>query len=101
MREVRSLTRHTTKRPAFAPRQAGMLPPRRERPRIPSTGRRHPEYFQDLRTGLHSWYFALQSIAAVSRADGQGHRASVTAMSLNFKRISLSLNTTKLSEQPP
>ena len=55
----------------------------------------------DLRAGLYSWYFVLQSIAAISRADGRGHRASVTAMSLNFKRISVSFNTTKLSEHPP
>jgi hypothetical protein len=74
MVSVRSLTRPPTKRPAFAPHQAAMLHPRRERPRVPSTGRRHPEYFQDLRAGLHSWYFALQSIAAIP-----GQTAKVTA----------------------
>ena len=101
MATVRSLTRRPAKRPAFALCQAAILHSRLRRSCVPCTGRRHPEYFRDLRAGLYSWYFVLQSIAAISRADGRGHRASVTAMSLNFKRISLSLSTTKLSEHPP
>ena len=100
MRAVRSLTRHTTKRPAFAPRQAAKLTqagaPARTKHRPSASG-----VFPGFACGLT---FLVLCIAE-HRGDFQGRRPGSPrvrkAMSLNFKRISLSLNTTKLSEHPP